>query len=465
MSRTRLAARTPLPNARSDVQLTRNARSQHRRQPPAARRNQAAATPVRLYGVFAGLALLMVGNGLNLAVLGVRATAAGYDLIVVGVIMAGYFAGFLLAPSLVGRVVASVGHVRTFTALAAAASCAISVQAIISDPFTWTLTRGLFGFCAAGLYIVIESWINVLTPSTERGRVFAVYMTVSMGGLAAGQALIGVGSVDGPALLIVSSILVASSLIPVALTPTPSPPQEATSEHMSMRQLYDTVPVGASGAFLSGTAVGVLFALAAVHASSAGLTVRETSIFLAAPSIGAIVTQWPIGRLSDRLSRRAVMLTIATAATFASIVLAIVPTTNPATYVFMFILGAAMFPLYSLIVSLTADSTPATRMVATSGALIRINGLGALAGPLIAALLMSAIGSAMLFVVLAASCTAIAIHLAIHSVHHGPVPSFDRHPFVAFPARAGATAVALLAEANSKLDLVSEATDHERSAE
>ena len=125
----------------------------------------------------------MIGNGLNGAVIGVRSGSEGFSVVVTGVIMAGYFAGFLIAPSLVVKMIASVGHIRVFAGLASLASSAVLIHALSVLPVTWTAMRFVFGFCFAGLYIVIESWLAELSTPANRGRTLAVYMLVSVAGV------------------------------------------------------------------------------------------------------------------------------------------------------------------------------------------------------------------------------------------------------------------------------------------
>ena len=218
-----------------------------------------------LWALFLGLGLLMIGNGLNGAVIGVRSGSEGFSVVVTGVIMAGYFAGFLIAPSLVVKMIASVGHIRVFAGLASLASSAVLIHALSVLPVTWTAMRFVFGFCFAGLYIVIESWLAELSTPANRGRTLAVYMIVSMAGLGIGQYLIAVADPNGFRLFIVSSVLVSLALVPVTLAAAAKVPPSRPIEKVSIRELIGYVPTGVVGSFMSGASAGVLLGLAALY--------------------------------------------------------------------------------------------------------------------------------------------------------------------------------------------------------
>ncbi len=259
---------------------------------------------VALWTLFVGFAMLMIGNGLNLAVLGVRMVDEGFGVRTSGVVMACYFAGFLLGPVMVVRWLSGVGHIRVFASLASVASCVVLLQFVWISPPSWALMRLVFGFCMAGLYVIVESWLNDASTPRNRGRTLAVYMIVSMGGLGLGQLLIAAGDPSGDGLFVVASILVSMSFVPIALAATTDAPPVRVSPHLRLRELAHIAPTGLVGMVFTGASHGILFGLSAVYATRAGFGPGETALFLALPSIGALVFQWPVGWTSDRLPRR-----------------------------------------------------------------------------------------------------------------------------------------------------------------
>jgi MFS family permease len=402
------------------------------------------ATIGGMWALFLGLGLLMIGNGLNGAVIGVRSGAEGFSVVVTGVIMAGYFAGFLLAPSLVVRMIPSVGHIRVFAGLASTASSAVLVHAVWVMPFSWTVMRFVFGFCMAGLYIVIESWLGEMSDSKTRGRTLAIYMIVSIGGLGIGQYLVALADPTSFRLFVVSSVLVSMSLVPVTLAATTKAPAVLVPERVKIRELIGFVPTGVIGSFLSGATAGIVLGLAAVYATAIDLSLNRTALFLVAPTIGAIVLQWPIGRLSDKVSRRSVIFGVCVVAMLIAITMALLPEGSVAVSLLMVGLGGMLFPLYSLVVSYTLDWTPEGKMVGASGTLVRINGCGALIGPLIAAPLMAGLGPEWFFVSMAGVFGVMVVYLAYRLVFIEALPQERQRDFVPFPARAGAMAINLV---------------------
>jgi MFS family permease len=398
---------------------------------------------VALWTLFLGFAMLMVGNGLNLAVLGVRMVDEGFDVRTSGVVMACYFAGFLVAPALVVRWLSGVGHIRVFASLASLASCVVLIHFVWVNPVSWGVLRFVFGFCMAGLYIVIESWLNDASTPRTRGRTLAVYMIVSMGGLGVGQLLIAAGDPNNATLFVVASILVSMSFVPVALAATTEAPPVRVSPTMKVREFYRSAPTGMVGTFFVGASHGILFGLAAVYATRAGYGTGMTAAFLALPSLGALAFQWPIGWASDRLPRRGVIFVVAVAAAATSVVLGVIPEGNGAALPVIFVLGGLTFPLYSLLLSHTLDrSAPGTAMGA-SGTSLRVNGTGAVFGPIMAGAIMASFGETAFFWCMVATHGLIAIYVAYRLVVEDAVPRSLQGPFVPMPARASEFAIRL----------------------
>jgi MFS family permease len=401
------------------------------------------------WALFVGLGLLMVGNGLNGALIGVRSVNEGFSVAVTGVIMAGFFAGFLLAPAVVVKMLPRVGHIRVFAALASTASSAVLVHAVAVFPIWWTLMRFVFGFCVAGLYIVIESWLAEMTAPTNRGRTMAIYMIVWLGGLGAGQYLIALADPNSFQLFIVSSVLVSMSLVPITLATTKAPSVEAPDK-VTVRELIRIVPTGVVGSFMGGASVGIVLGLSAVYATAIGLSLDRTAVFLVAPMIGAMVLQWPIGRLSDSISRRTVIFAVALSGATISVTLALTPAQSILVPALMALLGGTMFPLYSLIVSYTIDWVPDGKATGAAAKLIGINGSGALVGPLVAAQLMSIFGPSWFFWCIAVAFGLVVGYVAWRLAFKEAMPQTRQRQFVPFPARAGYLAMAMAAKSVRK---------------
>lgn len=387
--------------------------------------------------------MVMVGNGLQGSLLGIRSEAEGFGLAVAGIVMAGYFAGFFAGSLYAASALKTVGHIRVFSALASAASTTVLVHAIWINPVSWFAMRFLFGICMAGIYVVVESWLNELASNDTRGRLLSVYMLVSMGGIVVGQLLLNVADTDGFALFILASVLVSLALVPVSLSAT-SGPRISYPQPTSLREVWKIVPTGVITSFFVGAAAGTVMGIGAVYAANVAMTPGRIPVFLAAPMVGAIAGQIPIGLISDRVPRRTVILVVSLLATFSALAPLMLPTTSDLVLVAMFFLGAMIFPLYSLGIAYTNDWLVPEQIVGASAAQVRVNGTGAVAGPVAAAILMSVIDPSLFYWVIAASTATIAIWVGSRVFVEDAPPLDRQRDYVPFPARASSVAANLI---------------------
>lgn len=390
-----------------------------------------------------GMALLMVGNALGGSVIGIRAELEAFNGIATGTIMAAYFGGFLVGSRLAMRLLASVGHVRVFAALASLASTVSLIQAIAVFPLIWGPARFITGACMAGLFVVAESWLNDIATAETRGRILAAYMIVSMGGIAIGQALLITASPLNVTLFIVASVLISVAVLPVSLSTTSAPPI-TTPEPMSLTELIKTVPTGTVSMFLVGTSAGVLFGMGAVFATRSGFTSNETALFLFVPIAGAVVFQFPFGILSDRVPRRGLLAFVSLSASVVALVMTTLSPTSLLGTCVMFVLGGLMFPLYSLAIAYTNDWIPNSKMIAASSSLVMINGAGAVLGPLLTALLFTVTDQAF-FILLSATHGLMAAYIGYRITVKDALPMERQRPWVPVSSRA-TSAISVLAK-------------------
>ncbi|MEO0731156.1 MAG: MFS transporter, partial [Pseudomonadota bacterium] len=254
-----------------------------------------------------GCGILNVGNGLQSTLLGVRAGLEGYPGIVIGLLMGAFYLGFIAGAYWTPQAVRAVGGIRVFAALASVASVAILIHAVFVDPIVWIGVRMLTGFCIAGMVIVAESWLNQSTDNRGRGQLLAAYMLISFAGLAGGQAMISVASPMLPTLFMAASVLISVAAVPLLLTATRTP-TVIESETVSFRRLYRVSPLGTVGTFIAGIINGSLIGMGAVYTQALGFSVTEISVFMTVVVLGGALMQWPIGRVSDLIDRRAAIV-------------------------------------------------------------------------------------------------------------------------------------------------------------
>ena len=260
-----------------------------------------------------GMLFIQVGGGLQGVLLGVRTESEGFGLAVSGIVMASFYLGFMIGTRLAEHFLAAVGHIRVFAALASVGSAVSILHLLWINPAAWALLRMVFGLCIAGVLVVVESWLNDMATNANRGRLLSMYMVSSMGGLTLGQLLLNGGDPAGFELFVISSVLISAALVPITLSATSAPPL-TVPEPLSLRQLISLAPTGVVTAFCAGISHGTVLGVGAVYAAYEGLPTSRIALFLVSATAGAIAFQWPVGAISDRVSRRAVIFAVAAAA-------------------------------------------------------------------------------------------------------------------------------------------------------
>ena len=343
------------------------------------------------WALFFGLFLLMLANGLQGTLLGVRGAIEGFSTYQMSFVMSAYFIGFLggsrLAPAMIRR----VGHVRVFAALASLISAVLLIYAVAPDPWVWMAMRVLIGFCYSAVYVTAESWLNNATTNENRGKTLSFYVIVQMGGIVAAQGLMTVGDPAGFILFVIPSVLVSISFAPILLSVSPAPFFERT-QPMTLGQLFQVSPLGSVGAFLLGGVFAAQFGMSAVWGTEAGLSVSQISLFVSAIFAGGLVMQYPIGWLSDQMDRRVLIAILAGVGGAAMLIPVLLAPPFAVLVGVAFALGSVSNPLYSLVLAYTNDYLQADDMAAASGGLIFLNGLGASAGPIAMGWLMGRVG-------------------------------------------------------------------------
>ncbi|NNU80649.1 MFS transporter [Halovulum dunhuangense] len=370
-----------------------------------------------------GLLFLMVGNGLQGTLLGVRGAIEGYDAGTMSYVMSAYFLGFLAGSKLTPALIAQVGHVRVFAALASLISAAFILYAAIPHPVSWALMRFIVGLCFCGVYIVSESWLNGASTNETRGQALSLYMIVQMVGIIAAQGLLNIADPAEYTLFVIMSVLVSVAFAPILLSKTPAPAFEATKP-MTLAQLFHISPLGMVGCFLLGGVFSGIFGMSAVYASEAGFSTAQTSLLVGLIYLGGLLFQYPVGWISDRMDRR--KLIVGGTAIGAAASLLALPVLGDFTVVCIvgFIVGAMANPLYSLMIAYTNDFLEPGDMASASGGLLFANGLGAIMGPIVIGLLMARIGPVGFFVFLGTLFAAVMVY-ALYRMTQRPAPAVE----------------------------------------
>lgn len=351
------------------------------------------ATVLPLATLLLGFSLLQMSNGLQGTLLAVRAGLEGFGGATTGLIMSGFFAGLSIGSFVAPRLISGVGHIRTFAALASVASAAALMHLAFVDPWIWIAVRCLTGFAFAGLIIVTESWLNASVSSAQRGKLLAVYGMVGMASGAAGQFLLNLGDPAEFILFVLVSIVMSLSLVPISLSRVEGPRSEGAQEPPSLRRLWGLSPYGAVAAGLVGASIGTFYGLAPLFAQEMGYTQSRIALLIAAFTIGGLVLQFPLGWMSDRMSRRGLGVGLAAAGSALMLLTLPIPApTGTMLLVLGFAIGGLVLPAQSIVIAHVNDRAPGSAVVAVSGGLVLMQGIGAAIGPLLAGVLLDTLG-------------------------------------------------------------------------
>ncbi len=339
-----------------------------------------------------GMCLLMVGNGMQGTLLGIRGDIEGFSTLEMSIVMSAYFAGFLGGSRMAPVMIKRVGHVRVFAALASLISAVIILYPTFTNPWVWAIGRIVIGYAFSAVYVTAESWLNNAADNSNRGKALSLYMIVQTLGVVASQALLLTADPSGFVLFVIPSVLVSLAIAPILLSISPTPAFD-TTKPMTLRELAAYSPLGCFGMFILGGVFSAQFGMSSVYGAQVGLSVAQISTFVATFFVGSVLLQYPIGWMSDRMDRRVLIIFVCAIGAVGSFIgLMFGPGFNM-LLVSAFVVGGMSNPLYSLLIAHTNDFLKHEDMAAASGGLLFINGLGAILGPLTVGAIMENFGS------------------------------------------------------------------------
>ncbi|ARP93956.1 MFS transporter [Bordetella genomosp. 13] len=346
--------------------------------------------------------LMLIGTGLFNTYMGLRLSQEAVSELWIGLLMAAYYFGLVCGARLGHLMIIRVGHIRAFSACAAVATSMILGQIVIDHMAVWLVLRIIAGVVMVTELMVIESWLNEQTENHQRGRVFSVYMAVSGLGTVLGQlALTFYTTMDEGPLTLVAMCMVLC-LVPIAVSARSHPPTPLPAP-LDLRFYVQRVPLSLTVLFVAGNLSGAFYGLAPVYAVKYGLTTSQVAVFVAAAVTCGLLSQWPMGWLSDRINRAGLIR-------FNAALLVLLPVamwgwiTLPywALIALSCVFGVLQFTLYPLGAAFANDHVEPQRRVSLSAILLMTYGVGACLGPLVAGALMSVAGPAMYYVFISA---------------------------------------------------------------
>lgn len=354
--------------------------------------------PLNLIPLLVAAGILLAGNGLQGTLITLRGTAEGFSPLDIGLIGAGYSTGFLLACIYAPRLLQSVGHIRTFAALAALSAVCTLLMVMIIDDWIWVAFRFIMGFCFSGLFTTIESWINSKAEKHNRARVLSFYRIIDLVAVTSSQFLIPAFGVMSFAIFSVAAMLYCMSLVPISLSDksSPTPPENFKFD---LKAIWSISPLACFGCFTIGLTNSAFRMVGPLYAQDIGFDETGIALFMSIGIAGGILLQYPLGWLSDRYNRRISLMIATSGAIAAGVTLsALGSTSQTASMIGIFAFGAFAMPLYALSAAHANDQAKDDQYVLVAAGLMFFFSAGAIGGPFFAALFAEEFGAPAMFI-------------------------------------------------------------------
>lgn len=343
------------------------------------------------FSILLSVAFLIMGNGLQLMLLPIRGGMEGFSAFQIGLLGSGYFFGFVLGCAFTPRMIMRVGHIRTFAALVAIASAAALGYPMALDASVWIILRLITGFCLAGLYLVVESWLNDQATNETRGVLISTYVTVNFTVITVGQMMVTLFQPSSFILFSIASVLVSLAAVPIVMTRSSQPPPITVVRFRPMR-MFRLSPTGTVAIFLIGLATGSFWSLAPAYANVVSGNIGDAAWFMSAAVLGGAVAQFPAGKISDRVDRRKVLIGLALVCAAVGAALWLTTETSLAWFALGAAFGAGLLPSYAIAAAHVFDFADRSDYVEISAGLLLLNGMGSTIGPLLSSASVELLG-------------------------------------------------------------------------
>lgn len=380
------------------------------------------------------LSLLILGNGLFMTLVTVRLHLENASVWFIGLVSAAYYAGLAFGSIRIERFIYRVGHIRAYAAFAAILTAVTLLQGLWLEPWVWVGLRFIGGYCLAGLFVVIESWLLGYSTATTRGQVLSLYMIALYGSQSLGQFLLNVSDPATLTPFCIVSIFSALSIVPISMTYSDSPHIEEAST-LSFKKLYAISPLGVVGCFAGGLTLGAIYGFYPLFLSELSFPVSKLALIMGLLIVGGMLLQYPIGHLSDIIERRKVLLGICLLVIGLSIGQMITSYHWYSSFLVMvFLFGGLTFTIYPVSISHACDHLEAKDIAAATGGLLFAYSLGATIGPLIVPAFMRPFGPLGLFIYFIVVAMALAGFTLWRMRQTAALKADEKQEFVAVPA-------------------------------
>lgn len=333
--------------------------------------------------LFFAIGFLAIGYGMILTYVGVYLKDLDLNDAVIGLINASFFLGAIGSSIFSQKIISSVGHIRSFATFASLMVISFLLQALFFNEYLWAFLRFVSGFAFYALLIIIESWLNEKSSQTHRGKILAIYTIIFYLATALGQVFLNIKGDTTYIIFILGSVLILFSVLFISMTKIKEPILKPFEKY-SFPKLYSVVPLALTGSFIGGFFVGGFFTMVPIYLMQKYSSIETVSVFMACSIIGGLISQWPIGLLSDKYGRRKIIAYSGFYIFFVSLFFLFSSLLDNYIYFLGIFLGFSIFSIYPLSLARANDVIDENKdIVEISRTLLFAYGLGSFIAPII----------------------------------------------------------------------------------
>ncbi|WP_116964177.1 MFS transporter [Fastidiosibacter lacustris] len=392
-----------------------------------------------LFTPILSMCILTIGNTFYTTYTTLELERMGQSNFIVGLISAAYFTGMVLGSYFSQKLILRIGYIRAYVLFATLMGLGAISQGIFYDVPIWGISRFICGYALAGLFIVVEAWCLEGAGKSHKGLVLSIYLFIYYFVQASGQFLLNIPFNSVLMTFCVISILASISIIPVCLTRFEMPKQEHPNL-LSPVILYKKAPLGMWTALVAGMILGSIYTIYPLFLKQAKIPIESISYLMFAIILGGMLLQLPIGKISDLVDRRIVLVSMLIGSVFISILICIFHNNFWQLAIFSFILGGLTFTFYPLSISYSSDYLSADQLIGIVGILALSYGMGSMIGPLGVTWLMSLFGPFGFFIYVGFVCLLLMTY-TLWRIRVRQAPNNNEK--VAFQSMAAETSVAI----------------------
>jgi len=404
--------------------------------------------------LFFSIAFLAIGYGMIMTFVGVFLKEQGTSDMVIGLINAAFFLGAIASSIFSQKIISSVGHIRSFVTFASLMVITFLLHSLFLNEFFWAILRFISGFAYYGLLIILESWLNEKSSNEQRGQILAIYTTIFYLATALGQLLLNIDEDFKHMIFSIGAILVLFSVIFIAMTKIKEPIIKPF-ERYSFPKLYDVVPLAVTGSFIGGFLIGGFFTMIPLYILKVFDSKEILSFFMTLALVGGLLSQWPLGKLSDIYGRRKIIAFTGLLTAISSLLFIVLPPSETMIYVLAVLLGISIFCIYPLSLSRANDVIDENKdIVEISRSLLFAYGTGSFLAPIIIGLGFHYFNHQIMFIIF----TILGVYLAIYALSKKRVADDDMSVFVNVPLTSSSVIPQI--DPRQDLDWVEEQQNH-----